>query len=100
MTIEIEIDVTPAGKEPYTAWEKKLSRQVRATIAARIARLRLGNFGDCKTLANTKGLYELRIHLGAGYRIYFGKKKKTIILFLYTLQFKSWEFYKKALQIF
>lgn len=80
MSIEIGIYVTPSGKEPFSSWEKKLSRQNRAIVTARIARLRVGNFGDCKTLA--KGVYELRIHHGAGYRVYFGKKKKTIVILL------------------
>ena len=82
VNIEIEIYVTPSGKEPYSSWEKKLSRQARAIVAARLARLRVGNFGDCKALANAKGVYELRIHHGAGYRVYFGKKRKAIVILL------------------
>jgi len=82
MSIEIEIYNTPSGKEPYSSWEKKLSRQARAVVAARIVRLRIGNFGDCKALSNAKGIYEIRIHHGAGYRIYFGKRKKTIVILL------------------
>jgi len=82
MSIEIEIYVTPAGKEPYSSWEKKLSMQNRAVVTARLARLKLGNFGDCKALTNAKGLYELRIHHGAGYRVYFGKKHQKIIVLL------------------
>ena len=80
MSVEIEIYVASSGKKPYVSWEKKLDRQTRAVVAARIARLRLGNFGDCKVL--TKGIYEIRIHHGAGYRIYFGKKKQTIVILL------------------
>lgn len=82
MSIEIEIYVTPSGKEPYSSWEKKLSGQTRGIVTARIARLKLGNFGDCKALTNAKGLYELRIHHGAGYRVYFGKKQQKIIILL------------------
>ncbi len=82
MSFEIEVYVTPSGKEPYSSWENKLSRQSRAIVTTRLARIRLGNFGDCKALANAKGIYELRIHHGAGYRIYFGKKKKKVVILL------------------
>lgn len=82
MSIEIEIYVTPAGKQPYVSWENKLDRQARAIIATRIARLRLGNFGDCKSLTNANGIFELRIQYGPGYRIYFGKKKQAIVILL------------------
>ena len=82
MSIEIEIYVAPSGKRPYVSWENKLDRQTRAIVAARIARLKVGNFGDCKSLTNAKGIYELRIQHGAGYRIYFGKKKQAIVILL------------------
>lgn len=39
-------------------------------MRARINRLRLGNLGDCRHLG--EGIYELRIHLDPGYRVYFG----------------------------
>ncbi len=82
MSIEIEIYVAPSGKKPYVSWEKKLDRQTRGIVAARIARLKIGNLGDCKALAKAKGIYELRIHHGAGYRVYFGKKKQAIVILL------------------
>jgi putative addiction module killer protein len=46
----------------------------------RLDRLRLGNFGDCKTLQD--GVSELRIHYGPGIRIYYGKIGNKIILLL------------------
>lgn len=37
------------GREPFTEWLKSLrSRQARAIILARLERLAVGNFGDCK----------------------------------------------------
>ena len=60
---------------------KKLNRTARGIISSRLVRIRLGNFGDCKSIKG-KGIYELRIHFGPGYRIYFGKKGKKIILLL------------------
>ncbi len=71
MDVEIEFLELPNGKTPYLEWEKKLDKFVRAIARTRINRLRLGNFGDCKMIKGTKSLYELRIHVGKGYRIYF-----------------------------
>jgi putative addiction module killer protein len=52
----------------------------KAKIHARIERLRHGNLGDSKSLGGE--LYELRIHFGPGYRVYFGRDGKTLVLLL------------------
>jgi len=73
--------VTPDGREPWLEWLRRLrDRKVRSIIRNRINRLRLGNFGDSRHLG--EGLYELRIHYGAGYRIYCGERGGTLILLL------------------
>lgn len=45
-----------------------------------IARMRLGNLGDHKSLG--RGLIERRIHSGPGHRIYFGREGERLILLL------------------
>ena len=80
--IDIQIYETDNGKCPYLQWESKLNRDARAVISSRLVRIRLGNFGDCKSIQGMKGIYEIRIHFGSGYRIYFGKQKEKIILLL------------------
>jgi putative addiction module killer protein len=79
--IDILIYETDNGKCPYLQWESKLSSKDRGVISSRLSRIRLGNFGDCKSVKG-KGLYELRIHYGPGYRIYFGKQNNQVILLL------------------
>lgn len=54
--------------------------QTQTAIDARIARLRLGNFGDCDSVG--QGVYELRIHVGPGYRVYFARTGQAVVLLL------------------
>jgi putative addiction module killer protein len=80
---EVEIDVyeTAAGKRPFEIWFKGLKEvHTKARISIRLDRLRLGNFGDCKTLQDE--VSELRIHYGPGIRIYYAKIGNKIVLLL------------------
>ncbi len=79
-SIEIELYALPSGKEPYIEWESKLNKDVQTITSVRLARLRGGNFGDSKPVGD--GVFELRIHYGPGYRIYYGKKGKKIVILL------------------
>jgi putative addiction module killer protein len=47
---------------------------------ARIDRLAVGNFGDCKPLGG--GEFELRIDWGPGYRVYYAMIGRTCVLLL------------------
>lgn len=78
--IDIEIYETENGKPPYLQWESRLSKTIRSIVTTRLDRITIGNFGDCKSIQGAKGMYELRIHISPGYRIYFGKDGDKIIL--------------------
>jgi putative addiction module killer protein len=67
-------------KKPFKEWLESLNKTTRARINNRILRLSLGNYGDYKFLGNE--IFELRIHFGAGYRVYFGEDKENIILLI------------------
>ncbi|MCI0335407.1 MAG: type II toxin-antitoxin system RelE/ParE family toxin [Planctomycetes bacterium] len=54
--------------------------RARAKVAARIARLASGNFGDCKPIR--AGVWELRIDWGPGYRVYYAMLEQTCVLLL------------------
>ena len=81
MALEIRRYVRSAGGEPFTEWLADLpDRQARARILARLERLEGGNFGDAKFLRD--GVSELRIDWGPGYRVYFGRDGRTVIVLL------------------
>jgi putative addiction module killer protein len=72
---------TVHGREPFSDWLTNLrDRQARARILSRLDRLELGNFGDCKFVGG--GVSELRVDWGPGYRVYFGRDGKTVIVLL------------------
>jgi putative addiction module killer protein len=74
--------LTENGRNPFRKWLEGLKdRQARARIRVRLNRIRLGNFGDCKSVG--KGVSELRVPHGPGYRVYFGRKDNTVVILLY-----------------
>lgn len=77
---DIEIYSTENDKEPFNEWiESFKDKKTKVALLMRIQRLREGNFGDFKSF---DGIYELRVNLGPGYRIYCAKIGSRIILLL------------------
>jgi putative addiction module killer protein len=93
------------GKRPFSEWFESLKDQrARAAVDARLIRLRTGNFGLCRSLKN--GVWELKIDLGPGFRVYFAQQGETVVVLLcggdkktqsrdIELAVKYWEDYKK-----
>lgn len=52
----------------------------RARVLARIERLAAGNAGDVKPVG--EGISELRINYGPGYRVYFTKRGREVVILL------------------
>lgn len=103
LQIELLEYLTESGRNPFREWLEELrDQQARAKVRVRLNRIRLGNFGDCKSVAD--GVTELRIPYGPGYRVYFGRKGNTVVILLYgghkktqssdiTLAKKYWDDY-------
>ncbi|WP_249962281.1 type II toxin-antitoxin system RelE/ParE family toxin [Histophilus somni] len=65
----------------FKQWLKNIKDPIaRIMVIKRIERAKNGNFGDHKLLANTGGIYEMRIDTGKGYRIYYAKIGDVIYL--------------------
>lgn len=52
----------------------------KARITHRIRSAEQGNFGDCEPVGD--GISEMRIHVGAGYRVYYTRRGEVIYLLL------------------
>jgi putative addiction module killer protein len=79
--IEVRHYVTESGQDVISDWLIRLKDvRARAKVAVRIARLSVGNFGDCRPLR--EGVWELRIDWGPGYRIYYAMLGRTCVLLL------------------
>ena len=79
--IEVRRYVARSGSDVIGDWLASLEDlKARARIAARLDRLSLGSFGDCKPLR--EGVSELRIDWGPGYRVYYAMLGRTCVLLL------------------
>ena len=54
--------------------------RARARVQARIERLVIGHTGDAKPVG--EGVSELRIDYGPGYRVYFKKQGRSVVILL------------------
>jgi putative addiction module killer protein len=79
--IELRRYATEDGKDVFGEWLRKLKdRRARASIETRLMRVALGNFGDCKAVGS--GVWELRVDVGPGYRVYYARDGKIVVLLL------------------
>ena len=80
---DIEIYEDKKGKSPFAEWLTGIKdMKSRAKIQSRIDRIALGNFGDAKPITGAKGIYELREHYGQGFRVFYAKVGKKVVLLL------------------
>jgi putative addiction module killer protein len=79
--VEVRRYQTAEGKAPLSEWLDGLrDGRARARIVARLDRLSIGLSGEWKSVG--KGMRELRIDHGPGYRVYYGQDGTTLILLL------------------
>ena len=67
--------------DSFERWFARLrDEDARARILVRIRRLSLGNAGDVRPVG--RGVSELRIDYGAGYRVYFVTRGRDLVILL------------------
>lgn len=67
--------------DKFLAWVDGLKDQKgRARVLARVVAAEAGNFGDCASVG--EGVFEMRIHYGPGYRVYFAQEGVNIYLLI------------------
>ncbi|MHB0996206.1 MAG: type II toxin-antitoxin system RelE/ParE family toxin [Elusimicrobiales bacterium] len=69
------------GRSMFSEWLDALADPPgQAAIDGRLDRVAQGNFGDCRPVG--KGVWELRVHSGPGYRIYYSEDGPVIVVLL------------------
>jgi putative addiction module killer protein len=77
--MEIRHYLTVSGRDLYQTWLDDLKDvRARVTVQRRVDRLAAGNYGDHKFCRD--GIWELRIDVAAGYRVYYARAGRTILL--------------------
>jgi len=72
---------TDDRRDIYVDWLEKLKdTTAKIAVVRRVARMASGNFGDHKFCRD--GVSELRIDVGAGYRVYYALAGKQLVLLL------------------
>lgn len=81
MPKQLEYYVKEDGSSPFAQWFNSLKdKQAKAKIQTRLDRLSLGNPGDYKGLM--EDIFELRVDVSPGYRIYCGEMNDTLVILL------------------
>jgi len=67
----------------FEVWLKAIRDPLtRGRLLARLRRASLGNLGDVAPIADANGIWEMREHFGAGWRVYFSRRGRVVILML------------------
>ena len=73
-------EYTVEGRSLFAEWFDELDAVTADRVDRYIRRLETGNFGAAKVVG--EGVSELRLDFGPGYRVYFGRDGKTLIILL------------------
>ena len=69
------------GKDLFAEWFNRLKdTQGQIAVVRRIERVEDGNFGDHSFVG--QGVWELLVHFGPGYRVYYGEDGPVLVILL------------------
>jgi len=68
------------GSSPFGKWFTGLDALPAGKVTTALYRLQYGNFSNVESVGD--GVFECKIDFGPGYRIYFGRHMRTLIILL------------------
>jgi putative addiction module killer protein len=78
---EIRHYLAADGKDLYLDWLRQLRDPIaKVQVVKRVSRVEQGNFGDHKFCR--EGVWELRVDVGPGYRVYYAQAGTQVVLLL------------------
>lgn len=80
MSCEIIEYVDVNSTSPFADWFNDLDAVTAARVDKHVRRMEHGNFGNSRHVGS--GVLELKIDIGPGYRIYYGKAGDTLVILL------------------
>lgn len=80
MDFELRLYHTLDGRIPYAEWLRGLDVAAAKRVTAYVDRMQTGNFGASKRIG--RGVSELKIDYGPGYRIYYLRDGSSLIILL------------------
>jgi putative addiction module killer protein len=78
-TFEVR-EYTEGDRSPFGEWFDGLDPVTAARVDRCLRRMESGNFGAAKALR--EGVFELRMDFGPGYRVYYGREGRTLVILL------------------
>ena len=78
--IEIREYIDDRGRSPFGRWFDGLDAIAATRVRTGLARMEAGNLSNVRGVGS--GVLEHRIHVGPGYRVYFGRDGDTLIVLL------------------
>ena len=78
--IEIREYIDGWGRSPFGRWFDSLEAGAAIKVRMALARMSAGNLSSVRGVGS--GVLERRIHVGPGYRVYFGRDGDTLIVLL------------------
>ena len=78
--MEIRSYRTASGRRPFWDWLDDLDTEAGARVTRALRQLANGNLSNTKSVGS--GVLEFRFDFGPGYRIYFGRDGRDIVVLL------------------
>lgn len=78
--IEVREYIDDRERSPFGRWFEGLDARAAARVRTSLARMEAGNLSNVRGVGS--GVLERRIHVGPGYRVYFGRDGDALIVLL------------------